>query len=237
MADLSNASCDVCSHTIHLSNENPEGEANSMTEITTVRFDGVYVTLQAADGSVVGSAMAVSGVKGYQNPSFSSLSNKGPIPAGTYTLDPSTIDFRNFYENFAAGWGNAYVNLIPEPGTITFGRTGFNLHGSLPGNGFGSLGCIDLDDQDTYILGLLSQYGSTRVEDKGTLPFTSPQNPAIPSPCHVSPALFLPICPITSPSGETVGRMCFLMMRTGNFIWRCWGNMLQNSGWRLRLIV
>jgi hypothetical protein len=56
---------DVSSYKI---DDQPKFRSISMTEITTVKFDGVYVTLIAVDGSTVASAMAVSGVKGYQTP-------------------------------------------------------------------------------------------------------------------------------------------------------------------------
>lgn len=74
--------------------------------------------------------------------------DKGPIPSGNYRLysreltDPNAVG--DLVRNFAPGggdWGDWRVPLWPEPGTETFGRDKFFLHGgSLPG----SAGCIDI---------------------------------------------------------------------------------------------
>jgi hypothetical protein len=78
--------------------------------------------------------------------------NEGPIPRGSYYIDPTQIDNppllddlrRNFRTPRSRGggdWGDWRVRIYPYPGTQRFGRTGFYLHG---GYFDGSAGCIDI---------------------------------------------------------------------------------------------
>jgi RHS repeat-associated protein len=78
--------------------------------------------------------------------------NEGPIPRGSYYIDPNQIDNppllddlrRNFRTPRSQGggdWGDWRVRIYPNPGTQRFGRTGFYLHG---GYFDGSAGCIDI---------------------------------------------------------------------------------------------
>jgi len=131
------------------------------TKVTEIRFDGKKIEITAtcspeiiASGNCIKTAAALSGLtahhslnsKGidYTKPEHQDKSNKGPIPAGTYTLNPSNVE-----EAPSAAWGNWRVYL--DPGTISkigymFGlsRGGFFLHGDHAKDG--TAGCIGIQD-------------------------------------------------------------------------------------------
>jgi RHS repeat-associated protein len=72
----------------------------------------------------------------------------GPIPPGDYQIDAQNMsdpslpwDILRTGGGFGADWGDWRIRIDPLPGTNTFGRDGFYLHGGrLPG----SAGCIDI---------------------------------------------------------------------------------------------
>ncbi|HZY60569.1 MAG TPA: hypothetical protein VFE56_12455, partial [Candidatus Binataceae bacterium] len=72
-----------------------------------------------------------------------------PIPGGEYLILTKEISQPNFLWTYlrnnpinGADWGGWRVPLHPEPGTKTFGRSGFFLHeGYLS---LGSAGCINV---------------------------------------------------------------------------------------------
>lgn len=81
---------------------------------------------------------------------------KGPIPEGSYSIDPSKVQsfqdqsITSFLKGFAGGgsfpggtnsWGNERVWINVEGSTNVYGRSGFTIHG---GAVYGSAGCIDL---------------------------------------------------------------------------------------------
>jgi hypothetical protein len=69
----------------------------------------------------------------------------GPIPAGTYWLDPEqlvNLSERWLYSwRYESAWGTHRITIHPFGSTRTFGRGGFFIHG---GTSPGSAGCIDL---------------------------------------------------------------------------------------------
>lgn len=82
-----------------------------------------------------------------------SSKNEGPIPSGNYTAKSNELTNAPWYKDIArtlAGvarisgggdWGDWRIPLHPNPGTDTFGRKGFMMHGGfIPG----SAGCIDI---------------------------------------------------------------------------------------------
>ena len=105
---------------------------------------------------------------------FSKMKDAGPLPKGDYTIGPIQTRKGNTseigaitalwnkalgkYNNVAAkdtsfqsesefsriGWGNYRATIIPKPGTVTYGRGDFYIHG---GSFEGSHGCIDLTNQ------------------------------------------------------------------------------------------
>nr|WP_175737821.1 tlde1 domain-containing protein [Burkholderia ambifaria] len=70
------------------------------------------------------------------------MENVGPIPSGRYWIQPSQM-WKNRWYNLAsrAAWGDYRLTIHVMPGTRTFGRGGFFIHG---GTHAGSAGCINL---------------------------------------------------------------------------------------------
>jgi hypothetical protein len=66
----------------------------------------------------------------------------GPIPAGNYWVQPSQMWTNRWYKigSFDA-WGNHRITINVYPGTETYGRGGFFIHG---GEHLGTAGCINL---------------------------------------------------------------------------------------------
>jgi hypothetical protein len=73
--------------------------------------------------------------EGQNDPSKQAVRNIGPIPAGAYWIgEPFTH----------ATAGQLTMRLEPMPGTETFGRSGFLIHGDSKKKGTASHGCIVL---------------------------------------------------------------------------------------------
>lgn len=71
---------------------------------------------------------------GLNNPSQQSTPDVGPIPQGSYTIGPQTN---------SPNTGPGVLPLTPDPGTNTFGRNAFQIHGdNAQGNQSASEGCI-----------------------------------------------------------------------------------------------
>jgi len=74
---------------------------------------------------------------GLNNPAMQSVPNTGPIPQGAYNIGPSHSSPRT---------GRGTLNLTPEPGTNTYGRDLFRIHGDNAKRNFSaSDGCIIQD--------------------------------------------------------------------------------------------
>ena len=69
----------------------------------------------------------------------------GPIPKGSYTGRSSNLSnpgiLGDVARNILGDWGDWRMPLDPDPGTKTYGRSGFFLHG---GRYSGSAGCVDV---------------------------------------------------------------------------------------------
>lgn len=89
----------------------------------------------AHDGKVWGKGYA--GLGADKNvPADEAVEGQGPIPEGGWTIGPAHND---------PTLGQHVMKLDPKPGTETFGRTGFYIHGdSLAHPGQASHGCIVL---------------------------------------------------------------------------------------------
>jgi RHS repeat-associated protein len=114
----------------------------------------------------------VSGKDGYQSQEYQSIANTGPIPEGSYTVDPtrtqsyestSTKDRllgaigRGTWPGGTDSWGQYRTWLTPLEGTNTHGRSGFTIHG---GTKPGSAGCIDLTSQNNSFHNWLKSHGN-----------------------------------------------------------------------------
>lgn len=72
---------------------------------------------------------------GKNDPQFQQLADVGPIPCGLWTVEGPPADTH----------GGFALRLTPKPGTETFGRSGFLMHGDMADpelRGTASHGCI-----------------------------------------------------------------------------------------------
>jgi uncharacterized protein RhaS with RHS repeats len=79
--------------------------------------------------------------QGLNNPAQQNVPSSGPIPQGTYTIEPQ--------QNNTTGSGHtlpASERLTPDPTNQMYGRGGFLIHGdNSRGNQSASQGCVILD--------------------------------------------------------------------------------------------
>lgn len=115
------------------------------TSTIAIHFNGAALAI-AGSGSAKGWP-AVSGKPAKDgsfdySPARQRVSNAGPLPAGNYWINPSDLWENAWYKSDSVvSWGNFRITLRIYPGTDTFGRGGFFIHGgAVPG----SIGCIDL---------------------------------------------------------------------------------------------
>lgn len=88
-------------------------------------------------GELVSTGYAGHGA-GVDNPADVEIPDVGPPPPGMYTVGPAYDDPES---------GPCTMRLTPQPGTETYGRSGFKIHGDLVGHvgeDLASLGCIIL---------------------------------------------------------------------------------------------
>lgn len=86
--------------------------------------------------------------QGKNNPNLQAQANIGPIPQGGYSMG-------DLFHSDADG--PDCIRLTPDPETMTFGRSGFLIHGdSLEHAGSASHGCIILSHRARLILGTSS---------------------------------------------------------------------------------
>ena len=118
-------------------------------------YDGTMLWDFNDAGQTVMVRAATSGRDGVTDPT---QRDKGPIPEGTYIINPGEITevsgVRYLARNARGDWGHFRVPLHPLSGTETFGRDGFFIHGGrLPG----SAGCVDVDGAENEIFGRLKK--------------------------------------------------------------------------------
>ena len=86
------------------------------------------------DGIFEGTGYSGTGA-GRDNPAMQNVPNVGPIPQGSYTIGPE-------YDE-VPGLGPCVMHLDAQPGTETFGRSEFRIHGNNAEND-ASHGCVIL---------------------------------------------------------------------------------------------
>lgn len=116
---------------------------------------GGVLNLYGASGQSIATYPYTSGTGGVTDPR---VPDRGPIPPGTYSLEPSQISPAGFFRKFIdpRDWGDFRVPLKPSSDTNTFGRTGFMMHGGVRP---GSTGCIDIGSADKDLFPRLQQVG------------------------------------------------------------------------------
>jgi hypothetical protein len=143
-----------------------------VVEIERLAFDGQRLSWLRG-GRVVASWPAVSGKAGYQGKSHQRLKGQGPLPEGVWEVRQSEyqkMPDRGILDSLLAelggtawpggtsSWGRHRIWLHPKPGTVTFGRGGFSIHG---GDTPGSAGCIDLTTNMPYFAQRFLRHGKT----------------------------------------------------------------------------
>lgn len=127
-----------------------------MSDSAVIKFNGRYLSI-IEDGVEVKKFESISGRLGHQDPAEMNVRNIGPLPEGEWKLKQTEYQewaplsaFQKILGYSGAGgqwqggvgaWGQHRVWLEPEPGTETFGRDNFSIHG---GADPGSAGCIDM---------------------------------------------------------------------------------------------
>lgn len=152
--------------------------SDKYTNDLSLEFDGKKLSL-FQNNMIVDSWPAVSGKPSSENLSlkrdYSVAHQKvpfdGPIPEGNYHIypmatawraDQNMIDYAiaNIFKGFRKGpWGEARTSIYPDPGTETYGRRGFFIHG---GEVAGSAGCIDLTSYDRDFFNTLDYFNQGR---------------------------------------------------------------------------
>jgi hypothetical protein len=114
---------------------------------------------------------AVSGRSGYQTKEFQKEKAQGPLPEGEWIVSqgeyqkmPERSVFEQFVNEVGRGawpggessWGKHRIWLKPKPGTHTYGRSGFSIHG---GDTAGSAGCVDLTKHLEGFIHMFREYG------------------------------------------------------------------------------
>jgi RHS repeat-associated protein len=154
-------------------------------------FDGKEMRSISDNGKrkrVVARIPVASGAPG-STPADQSRQDYGPIPEGTWYVDPNEIGQHVRFEcwpgpNFRQDrdvWGDWRVALHPLPGTDTLGRDGFFVHG---GKYIGSIGCIDVGWNDWKVMQLIQLWGDgkpmlvkVRYEDRSAAVPGTKQSP------------------------------------------------------------
>lgn len=113
--------------------------------ILALTFDGQTLRATGTRSALVVAAVSGRAVNGRfdYSPARQRQADQGPIPAGNYWIQPNELQANAWYRlrNPRAAWGDHWITIHPYPGTQTYGRGGFFIHG---GAAPGSAGCIDL---------------------------------------------------------------------------------------------
>ncbi|MFM9881277.1 MAG: RHS repeat-associated core domain-containing protein [Burkholderiaceae bacterium] len=129
--------------------------APNLERTSYVVAEGGQFSMYDADGRLIDRVAFTSGRDGVTDPS---IKDRGPIPPGTYALDPKNITPNGPNTLLSGDWGALRVSLTPTGDTNTFGRSGFYVHGGFAP---GSAGCIDLGTPtDWRVLGQFKNLSS-----------------------------------------------------------------------------
>jgi len=146
---------------LYLYVQNDPTNAIDPSGLTSIFYDGKDIRVFDNSNRLLLKCRGTSGRPG-RGPADQGLHFQGPLPKGTYWIDPSEIScvtgFRKWLRNLTGDWGNCRVVLHPFPSTNTYdrGREGFFLHGGVTP---GSAGCLDSGDCDTNIFKILGGSG------------------------------------------------------------------------------
>ena len=128
--------------------------APNLERTSYVVAEGGQFSMYAGDGKLIDRVSFTSGRDGVTDPE---IKDRGPIPPGTYIMNPKNVTPNGPNTLLSGDWGVMRVSLIPTADTNTFGRSGFYIHGGFSP---GSAGCIDLGTPTD--LRVLSQFKNLR---------------------------------------------------------------------------
>lgn len=126
-----------------------------------LHFDGAQLVMQTGERryeypAVSGRPLPSGGFD--YSPARQKLSGIGPIPAGTYWINPGELWANAWWKRAStAAWGNFRITIHPFTTSVTHGRGGFFIHG---GSTPGSAGCIDLTTHMDRFVGDLRKEGA-----------------------------------------------------------------------------
>jgi len=122
-----------------------------MKALLILRFDGHKLEIRTTT-NILKTYPAVSGKPNKGKFDYSierqRLANQGPIPSGAYWISPVDIWENSLVKSILrsprSSWGDYRVTVRVTPGTQTYSRGGFFIHGGESSDIPGSAGCIDL---------------------------------------------------------------------------------------------
>jgi hypothetical protein len=118
----------------------------------SLRFSGSHVVMTGRKIRVFTAASGKQDTKGKFDYSVDrqKLKGQGPIPAGEYWINFEDLWTNAWWKRGSQqAWGNYRITIRVFPGTKTYDRGGFFVHG---GGILGSAGCIDLSLQmDAFV--------------------------------------------------------------------------------------
>ncbi|MBP3513093.1 MAG: DUF2778 domain-containing protein [Elusimicrobiaceae bacterium] len=172
---------------------NLAGHTPSPTRIDSLHFDGTKLTVTATNGlgQIQRLIVPADAGKRQKDGSFDYSStkqqvpNKGPIPEGTYTINPQAVQrpslmdtligiagknpIKNFgkYPGSTAAWGQCRIPITPTPEQERkTNRSGFTIHGGWKR---GSAGCIDITQNDRKFCDFIEKF---RGKNQNSVPLT-----------------------------------------------------------------
>jgi len=126
-----------------------------------LEYDGHNLILCDEEGFIKDMWTATSGLP-RSKPQDQGRPNYGPLPQGEYVVNPRKIDYLDESDHWSPGdWGESRVPIIATPETKKeqlekeIDRGGFFVHG---GKKPGSLGCLDLGQDEERFFDTLEQY-------------------------------------------------------------------------------
>jgi RHS repeat-associated protein len=110
-------------------------------------FNGSSISLWTDTGRYLGTWAASSGRGGNVNEV-----GLGPIPSGLYVAEPGSTQTASIFSPVwyffrQEIWGTQRLSLIPYPGTKTYGRSGFFIHG---GSHSQTAGCVRIPNERSF---------------------------------------------------------------------------------------
>lgn len=138
-----------------------------MKSVISLLFNGESLVMRTASGTLktytAFSGKPINGKFDY-SVDRQKASSLGPIPEGSYWINPSDLWENNWLKSALrtprSAWGDYRITIRVFPGTQTHSRGGFFIHG---GDVAGSAGCIDLThSMNQFVKDLMNMLGKSK---------------------------------------------------------------------------